>query len=135
VGIPSQMRVQSETLEMVRRTLVLLRNAGCNAVPQPNDFVYDSNPNLAGAYKTEDKQSWTYDDTEMIDAEPYLIMEALGGQSLDALLKKMPERKLSEARSLRIMYQVTDVLHTLHQPHVMRPGMTWQLIYQDLKPD
>ena len=45
-----------------------------------------------------------------------------------------PGRRLSEARSLRIMCQVADVLHVLHQPKSMRAGMTWQLIYQDLKP-
>ena len=27
-----------------------------------------------------------------------------------------------------------SVLHVLHQPKPMRAGMTWQLIYQDLKP-
>src|SRR5437868_11060792 len=32
------------------------------------------------------------------------------------------------------MCQVADVLHFLHQPKAMRAGMTWQLIYQDLKP-
>src|SRR5262249_17730121 len=31
-------------------------------------------------------------------------------------------------------HQVTDVLRRLHQPAPMRPGMTWRLIYQDLKP-
>src|SRR5207237_1669856 len=39
-----------------------------------------------------------------------------------------------EARSLRIVSQVIDVLAALHKPRVMRPGMTWQLVYQDLKP-
>jgi len=133
-GFTNQLRVPRKTLEMERRILVLLRNAGCNAVPHPNDFVYDTNPHLAGPYQTEDRQKWTFDDTEMIDAEPYLVMEAINGQSLEAVLKSQPDGRLSEARSLRVMYQVADVLHTLHQPREMRPGMTWQLIYQDLKP-
>jgi serine/threonine protein kinase len=133
-GFTSQLRVPRKTLEMERRILVLLRNAGCNAVPHPNDFVYDTNPQLAGPYPTDDGKPWSFDDNEMIDAEPYLIMEAVGGQPLEAVLKNMPGRKLSEARSLRIMCQVADVFQTLHQPQRMRPGMTWQLIYQDLKP-
>jgi serine/threonine protein kinase len=133
-GFTNQLRVPRKTLEMERRILVLLRNAGCNAVPHPNDFVYDTNPHLAGPYQTEDRQNWTFDDTEMIDAEPYLIMEAINGQSLESLLRSQPQGCLSEARSLRIMHQVADVLDTLHQPRTMRPGMTWQLIYQDLKP-
>src|SRR5580700_7097358 len=32
------------------------------------------------------------------------------------------------------MCQVADVLHVLHQPKPMKAGMTWRLIYQDLKP-
>jgi serine/threonine protein kinase len=64
-------------------------------------------------------------------------MEAVSGRSLDELLRPRAggeTRPFSEARSLRIMYQVAGVLRTLHQPRAMRPGMTWQLIYQDLKP-
>jgi serine/threonine protein kinase len=133
-GFTNQLRVPRKTLEMERRILVLLRNAGCNAVPHPNDFVYDTNPHLVGPYQTEDTRTWSYDDWEMVDAEPYLIMEYVRGQSLEAVLQAAPGRKLSEVRSLRIMLQVADVLQTLHQPAVMRPGMTWQLIYQDLKP-
>jgi serine/threonine protein kinase len=133
-GFTNQLRVPRKTLEMERRILVLLRNAGCNAVPHPNDFVYDTNPHLAGPYQTEEHRSWTFDDSEMIDAEPYLIMESVSGQSLESILQSQPEHRLSEARSLRIMHQVADVLDTLHQPRPMRPGMTWQLIYQDLKP-
>jgi serine/threonine protein kinase len=133
-GFTNQLRLPRKTLEMERRILVLLRNAGCNAVPHPNDFVYDSNPHLEGPYTTEDKRDWTYSDMDMLDAEPYLVMEAVEGKSLAQVLEAAPERRLPAARSLRIMCQVADVLHVLHQPKPMRAGMTWQLIYQDLKP-
>ncbi len=133
-GFTSQLRLPRKTLEMERRILVLLRNAGCNAVPHPNDFVYDANPQLAGPYPTEDGEGWTYADADMLAAEPYLIMEAVHGQSLDAVLSAAPGRRLPETRALRIMAQVAAVLQTLHEPKAMRPGMTWQLIYQDLKP-
>lgn len=142
-GFTNQLRLPRKTLEMERRIQVLLRNAGCNAVPHPNDFVYDANPQLAGPYATEPASvphakagqgGWSYDDVEMIAAEPYLIMEAIDGQSLEAVLEQAPGKKLPEARALRIFMQVADVLRTLHQPMPMKPGMTWQLIYQDLKP-
>jgi serine/threonine protein kinase len=133
-GFTNHLRVPRKTLEMERRILVLLRNAGCNAVPHPNDFVYDTNPQLEGPYHTEDKGTWQYDDVEMISSEPYLIMEMIRGQSLEEVLERSPGKKLSEARAVRIMYQVTDVLRALHEPAPMRPGMTWRLIYQDLKP-
>jgi serine/threonine protein kinase len=133
-GFTNQLRLPRKTLEMERRILVLLRNAGCNAVPHPNDFVYDANPHLEGPYTTEDKKEWAYADQDMLDAEPYLVMEAVEGQSLGQILECAPGRRLSEVRALRIMCQVADVFHVLHQPKAMRAGMTWQLIYQDLKP-
>jgi serine/threonine protein kinase len=133
-GFTHQLRVPRKTLEMERRILVLLRNAGCNAVPHPNDFVFDRNPQLEGPHPTEDGSAWRYDDEEMIGAEPYLIMEALPGRSLEEVLHHERGGMLSEAQSLRIMRQVTEVLSALHQPIPMREGMTWQLIYQDLKP-
>src|SRR5208282_4909177 len=67
-------------------------------------------------------------------AEPYLLMEMVRGQPLDELLRQAPRQRLPAARALRIMCQVTVVLRTLHQRRPIRPGMTWQLIYQDLKP-
>ena len=133
-GFTNQLRLPRKTLEMERRILVLLRNAGCNAVPHPNDFVYDANPQLAGPYTTEDRSEWTYADQDMVQAEPYLIMEAVHGQSLAEILEKAPGHRLPEGRALRIMIQVAAVLQVLHQPKPMRRGMTWQLIYQDLKP-
>src|SRR5262245_23769985 len=133
-GFTNHLRVPRKTLEMERRILVHLRNAGCNAVPHPNDFVYDTNPQLEGPYQTEDNDTWQYDDVEMVQSEPYLIMESVRGQSLEEVLAQAPGKRLSEARVLRIMYQVTDVLRVLHQPVPMRPGMTWRLVYQDLKP-
>src|ERR1051325_6450531 len=78
-GFTNQLRLPRKTLEMERRILVLLRNAGCNAVPHPNDFVFDSNPNLEGPYTTEDRAEWRYADREMLDAEPYLVMEFVQG--------------------------------------------------------
>jgi serine/threonine protein kinase len=133
-GFANQLRVPRKTLEVERRILVLLRNAGCNAVPHPNDFVFDANPLLEGPYQTEDGQAWRYDDREMVEAEPYLIMEVLGGRSLEDLLRSQPGGRLPEERALRMLHQVTAVLRVLHRPAPLRPGMTWRLVYQDLKP-
>ena len=85
---PISFGLPRKTLEMERRILVLLRNAGCNAVPHPNDFVYDANPHLEGPYTTEDRKEWTYGDQDMLEAEPYLVMEAVEGQSLAQILER-----------------------------------------------
>src|SRR5207245_3181950 len=93
-GFTNQLRLPRKTLAIERRILVLLRNAGCNAVPHPNDFVYDSNPHLEGPYTTEDKKEWIYGDQDMLDAEPYLVMEAVQGQSLAQILEQAPGKRL-----------------------------------------
>jgi serine/threonine protein kinase len=133
-GFGTQLRVPRKTLEVERRILVLLRNAGCNAVPHPNDFVFDANPLLEGPYQTEDGKEWRFDDREMIEAEPYLVMEVLDGRPLEEMLRTQPGGRLAEERALRIIQQVTEVLRVLHRPAPLRPGMTWRLVYQDLKP-
>src|SRR5437763_1186260 len=115
-GFTNQLRLPRKTQEMERRILVLLRNAGCNAAPHPNDSVNDANPQPEGPYTAEDRKEWKYADQDMLDAEAYLVMEAVQGHSLGQLLEQAPGKKLSESRSLRIMCQVADVLHVLHQP-------------------
>src|SRR5262249_49167476 len=77
---------------------------------------------------------WVYDDEAMIDAEPYLIMEAVAGRSLEQALAEQPGGRFPEERALRLLRQVAGVLRVLHQPRELRPGMTWQLVYPDLKP-
>src|SRR5206468_1660138 len=133
-GFTNQLRAPRKTLEVERRILVLLRNAGCNAVPHPNDFVFDTNPLLGGPYVTEDGSEWAYDERPVLDAEPYLVMEAVVGCSLEQVLAEQPEGRLPEERSLHVVRQAAAVLRLLHEPRELRPGMTWRLIYQDLKP-
>jgi len=133
-GFSNQLRAPRKALEVERRILVLLRNAGCNAVPHPNDFVFDSNPLLRGPYPTEDGSEWTFDDRPAVDAEPYLVMEAVVGRPLEEVLAELPGHRLTEERALAIVRQAAAVLRLLHEPRQLRPGMTWRLIYQDLKP-
>jgi serine/threonine protein kinase len=133
-GFTNQLRAPRKTLEVERRILVLLRNGGCNAVPHPNDFVFDANPILRGPYVKSDGAEWTYDDEAMIDSEPYLVMEAVEGKPLVDILGALPDKRLPERRSLQVVRQVVSVLRMLHRPQELRVGMIWQLIYQDLKP-
>jgi serine/threonine protein kinase len=133
-GVTNQLRSLRKLLEAERRLLVLLRNTGCNAIPHPNDYVFDRNPQLEGPYPTEDLEEWSYEDEEMVASEPYLILKAMTGQTLEEVLRQAPGGRLSETRSLRVASQLAGILQLLHRPTPIRPGMTWQLIYQDLKP-
>lgn len=133
-AITVQLRGVRKLLEAERRLLVHVRNAGSNAVPHPNDYVFDQNPQLEGPFATEDLDEWTYDDPEMTGTEPYLILRPLLGEPLDLLLRKAPGGRWPEPRSLRLIHQLAGALRVLHQPVAIRPGMTWQMIFQDLSP-
>jgi serine/threonine protein kinase len=133
-GVTNHLRGLRKALEAERRILVLLRNSGCCAIPHPSDFVFDANPALEGPFPTEDLDEWQYDDAEMVANEPYLILKASEGDLLKDVLKRVPEHRFSEGRSLQILHQVAGVLRAIQRPLVIRPGMTWQLVYQDLRP-
>src|SRR5215470_2662264 len=80
-GFVRKVLARRQQLQTERRLLVLLRNAGCSAVPNPNDYVFDRNPLLAGPYATEDGQRWLFDDETLLDTEPYLVLEMVEGRT------------------------------------------------------
>jgi serine/threonine protein kinase len=119
-------------LQGERRIMVLLKNQGCNAIPNPNDYVFDWNPRLAEPFPS-DGGEWRYDDELMLATEPYLILEAIEGETLEELLEDRRPAGLDEGRALGILRQVTNVLRLLHRPLTVN-GALWKVVYQDLKP-
>jgi serine/threonine protein kinase len=122
-----------QQLQTERRIMVQLRNLGCDGIPNPNDYVFDRNPLLAGPYTTEDGKKWKYDDQDILDTEPYLVLEMIEGRTLEDLLDDRWPQGMDEHRALEVMRQVSSVLSVLHKPWTIA-GATWRLIYQDLKP-
>src|SRR5512135_2604226 len=98
-------------LQAERRLLVRQRNAGCNAVPIPDD----------------------YDDV-LIETEPYLVLQELSGVLLDDLLRDEYPNGLDERQALAWIAPVVKALEVLHEPWRLKGGRTWHCIYQDLKP-
>lgn len=121
-------------LQTERRILVQLHNGGCNAVPHPNDYVFDTNPALEGPHLTETGQWWRLDDNGLLDSEPYLVMQHVHGAHLGRVLERRARHGLPEPTALSIIDQVAAVLELLQRPLAMPHGQTWQLVYQDLKP-
>lgn len=126
-GLTKQLIGPRKQLQTERRIMVLLKNSGCNSIPNPNDYIFDWNPWLE---TSGGDGSWKYLDENMLSSEPYLIMERMDGHTLSNELM-VP---LAEARTLAIMGQVAHVLAALHQP-ISRGKDEWRLVYQDLKPD
>src|SRR5437867_10013452 len=84
-GFVEQLLRPRKQLQTERRIMVILKNQGCNAVPNPNDYVYDWNPILEGPHSTEDGRDWSFDDETMLSSEPFLIMEAIDGDTVERL--------------------------------------------------
>jgi serine/threonine protein kinase len=132
-GFTRKVWARRQQLQTERRIMVLLRNQGCDGIPNPNDYVFDRNLLLAGPYETDQGKKWKYDDPDILDTEPYLVLEMIEGRTLEDLLEDRWPDGMSEDRALRVMQQVCDVLRVLHRPWTVG-GASWRLVYQDLKP-
>jgi len=130
-GFRKAVRQARQQLQTERRIMVQLKNRGCNAIPNPNDYVFDWNPKLAGPYECDEGGNWCYEESDMLSSEPYLVMEQVDGSPLTDHIGR---HGIAEGRALRIMSEVCNVLRLLHRP-VNRGRNVWKLVYQDLKPD
>jgi serine/threonine protein kinase len=128
-GFFGEVKGPRKQLQTERRIMVLLKNLGCNAIPNPNDYVFDWNPQLAGPYPSHSGTQWSYDDESILQSEPYLVMERVDGEPASDMAGRLTERE-----SLRVMLQICHVLKVLHRP-LRRGSHEWRLVYQDLKPD
>ena len=128
-GFKRKLTESRKLLQTERRVMVLLKNRGCNGIPNPNDYVFDWNPQLGEPFETHGGV-WQFQDVELLSSEHYLIMERMEGRPLtDVIGQGMTERA-----ALQILTHVCHVLSILHQP-TQRDGREWRLVYQDLKPD
>lgn len=121
-------------LQTERRLLVRLRNAGCAAVPLPHDYVCDVNPGLVGPHRTRRDEPWRFNEPELVDSEPFLVLQRVAGSNLEDLLADEYPEGIDEATALRIVDQVAAVLEQLHRPWTLANGRSWRVVYQDLKP-
>lgn len=117
-----ELRRARHALQTERRLLVRLRNAGINAVPHPNDFVYDLNADLNGL------------EPVMAEIEPYLILERLDGITLDSLIAREFPRGMAPRRAVRLLLPAIRAMAELERPWTLASGATWHVVYQDFKP-
>ncbi len=128
-GFTKMLKKSRKLLQTERRIMVLLKNRGCNDIPNPNDYVFDWNPQLGEPFKA-DGGPWQFQVESLLSSEPYLIMERMEGRPLSEVIKK----GMAERTALEVLAQVCHVLAVLHLP-VQRDAREWRLVYQDLKPD
>ena len=117
-----ELRRARHALQTERRLLVRLRNAGINAVPHPNDFVYDVNADLDGF------------EPSLAEVEPYLVLQFLHGATLDAVIGREFPRGMGPHDAVRLLLPIARALAALEEPWRHASGPTWHVVYQDLKP-
>ncbi|MDB5349555.1 MAG: hypothetical protein JWN86_802 [Planctomycetota bacterium] len=117
-----ELRRARHGLQTERRLLVRLRNADINAVPHPNDFVYDVNADLDAI------------EPAMADREPYLVLQKLSGATLEAVISQEFPRGMNALDAVRLLLPIVQALAFLEEPWQHDAGPTWHVVYQDLKP-
>jgi serine/threonine protein kinase len=104
-----------------KRALKLLHPALCNVPDLVRRFLNEASAagRVGNAHLVE-----TFDAGTLPTGEPYLVMELLEGESLDAILKR--ERRLDATNAAEIVAQAAEGIDAAHQAGI---------IHRDLKPE
>ncbi|MBA2663392.1 MAG: protein kinase [Bradymonadaceae bacterium] len=118
-------------LEWEKKVLVRFRNDGLNNLPSPNNFFYDRSLTLAERY--EGRAGHYALPGDLLDSEPYLVMEYIDGAMLETRLHEPAFRARLEERLLTLSREVLTALIRLHRPFEIN-GRKACFLYQDMKP-
>ncbi len=118
-------------LEWEKKILIRLRDEGLNNIPSPNDFFYDKSATLAPRHEGAHGAFSLPDD--LMQAEPYLVMEMIQGAPLEVVMAQPAWRERLEARLLVFCREVLTILIKMHRTFELQ-GRSAQFLYQDLKP-
>jgi serine/threonine protein kinase len=111
--------------------LVRFRQRGESRIPNVNDVCEGFAPALAGPHRGHDDRVWMLDDPALVQSEPYIILQAIPGRSLDADLDKRRQDPHWEKQVLQLALELCTILEGFHRPGEVRHAY---FIYQDLKP-
>lgn len=114
-----------------KKILVRFKNESIGNIPSPNDYFIDRSLLLQPRY--DGRQRSFELPREVLDAEPYLVMERIHGRPLHEALDEGSFREHLETRLLRVAREVLTIFIRLHKSVAIGSGQG-QFIYQDLKP-
>jgi serine/threonine protein kinase len=118
-------------LEWEKKVLVRFRNEGLNNLPGANDFFYDRSMTLVQRYEGKGGP-YTLPD-EVLDREPYLVMEKISGSILEDRMAQADFRDRLEERLLTLSREILTIFIRMHRPFDVA-GQPAHFLYQDLKP-
>jgi serine/threonine protein kinase len=118
-------------LEWEKKVLVRFKKERINNIPSPNDFFQDRSLLLRSSYAGKHSQ---YDiPSEVLDTEPYLVMERIHGDTLEGLIGTEKFRAGREKRLLHLAKEILTIFIRMHRRFEVG-GQEAYFIYQDLKP-
>lgn len=114
-----------------KKVLVRFRDEGLNNVPSANDFFFDRSVTLERTYEGS-HGSFALED-ELLEREPYLVMERIAGEVLEDVMRREPWRERLEPRLLMMARELLTIFIKIHKSFDL-DGRPARFIYQDLKP-
>lgn len=118
-------------LEWEKKILVRFRNEGLNNIPSPNNFFYDKTLMLQAQHQG---RAGTYSlPSDLLSAEPYLVMETIHGKPLEAIMGDPVWRQGMELHLLTMCREILTIFIKMHKT-IDLGGNPAQFLYQDLKP-
>jgi len=114
-----------------KKVLVRFRNDGLNNIPSANNYFLDRSLTLQPAYEGK---AGTYElGEETLDREPYLVLEYIPGDLLDARFEDEAFRGDLEDNLLTLAREILTIFIRLHRSFEL-DGQEAYFLYQDLKP-
>jgi serine/threonine protein kinase len=118
-------------LEWEKKVLVRFKGERLNNLPNVNDFFYDRTLTLRTRYAGKLGEYEIPED--ILNREPYLILEKIQGKPLEALLETPEFRARAEELCLKMAKEICTIFIKLHRPFEVQ-GRPAFFLYQDLKP-
>jgi serine/threonine protein kinase len=114
-----------------KKVLVRFRNDGLNNLPSPNHYFTARSLTLQERYEGKTGAYSLSDD--VLDAEPYLVLEFIPGDVLETRARETDFRHHLEERLLGLARELLTIFIRLHKPFDVG-GQQGYFLYQDLKP-
>ena len=114
-----------------KKVLVRFKRERLNNIPSINDFFVDRSMLLKPSY---DGKHGSYDlDPDLLDTEPYLVMERIHGDTLEGTIASGKMANRLEIRMLHLAKEMLTIFIRMHRRFEIN-GQEAYFIYQDLKP-
>lgn len=129
--------IRKQTL-LEARTLSKFKNNKESRMPNINNIVTDFCPELRGPHVDIEGYTFIYDNEEVCNNEPYIVMQVIDGENL---LDYMENKRSSfstpmwEIKVLEIAKEISTILRNIHKRQDHPSGKQFYYIYRDLKPD